>query len=486
MVPQTNVGIVAAGTYIPQARIARSVIAAAHAWAAPDLMDRAKGRRAFASWDEDSISMAVEAARAALPAKGRAAVKALFLASTTLPFADRHNAGVIARALNLPGQVHSLDIGGCQRAGTSALCNALALSGHYPSLVVAADRRHGKPGSIQELQWGDAAAAVVVGTEGVIARCLGMASNSVDFVDHFRETGNEYDYFWEERWVRDEGFRKIIPPVLKESLRSAGIDSGQVKRAIIPLADMKAAQAVAIDAGLSPDAVQDTFAADVGFTGVAHGLLGLAQALETTKPGDIILLAGFGQGCDALVFQVTELIEQYRPIFSLDRVLARARSDDAYMKFLSFNTEIPFEWGVRAELDQKTALTAQYRNNEMITGFIAGRCRQTGVIQFPKTRISVEPGHHTVDSFDDYPLADEPAKVVSFTSDWLSYSPAPPFTYGHVQFDVGARLMMEFVDATGLKIGTPLRMVFRIKDIDRKRGFRRYFWKATPIIAEGD
>ena len=488
MVPQANVGIVAAGTYIPKARIARSVIAAAHAWVAPDLMDRAKGKRAFASWDEDSISMAVEAARAALPANRRAAVKTLFLASTTLPFADRHNAGVLATALNLPGGVRSLDIGGCQRAGTSALCNALALAlaGNCPSLVVAADRRHGRPGSIQEIQWGDAAAAVVVGTEGVIARCLGAASNSVDFVDHFRETGNEYDYFWEERWVRDEGFRKIIPPVLKESLRKAGIDSGQVKHAIIPLADIKAAQAVATDAGLSPDAVHDTFAADVGFTGVPHGFLGLAQALEAAKPGDVILLAGFGQGCDALVFQVTELIAKYRPIISLSQVLAGARNDDAYMKFLSFNAAIPYEWGVRAELDQKSALTALYRNNEMVTGFIAGRCRQTGVVQFPKTRISVEPGHHAVDSFDDYPLADEPAKVVSFTSDWLSYSPAPPFTYGHVQFDVGARLMMEFVDASGLKIGTPLRMVFRIKDIDRKRGFRRYFWKATPIIAEGD
>jgi hydroxymethylglutaryl-CoA synthase len=24
-------------------------------------------------------------------------------------------------------------------------------------------------------------------------------------------------------------------------------------------------------------------------------------------------------------------------------------------------------------------------------------------------------------------------------------------------------------------------MVFRIKDFDPKRGFRRYFWKATPV-----
>ena len=29
----------------------------------------------------------------------------------------------------------------------------------------------------------------------------------------------------------------------------------------------------------------------------------------------------------------------------------------------------------------------------------------------------------------------------------------------------------------------PMRMMFRIKDVDRARGFVRYFWKATPVPA---
>jgi hypothetical protein len=41
---------------------------------------------------------------------------------------------------------------------------------------------------------------------------------------------------------------------------------------------------------------------------------------------------------------------------------------------------------------------------------------------------------------------------------------------------------MEFADTDvdELAVGVPLRMVYRIKDFDRNRGFRRYFWKATP------
>ena len=53
------------------------------------------------------------------------------------------------------------------------------------------------------------------------------------------------------------------------------------------------------------------------------------------------------------------------------------------------------------------------------------------------------------------------------------------------QFDNGARVLMEFVDVGegGIDTGTPLRMVFRIKEQDRQRGYNRYFWKATPLRA---
>ena len=80
-------------------------------------------------------------------------------------------------------------------------------------------------------------------------------------------------------------------------------------------------------------------------------------------------------------------------------------------------------------------------------------------------------------------MADEPAKIMSFTEDWLSYKESPPFQYGQVQFDCGARLIMEFADADigQLEVGMSLRMAFRIKDFDQRRGgYRRYFWKAVP------
>jgi uncharacterized OB-fold protein len=64
----------------------------------------------------------------------------------------------------------------------------------------------------------------------------------------------------------------------------------------------------------------------------------------------------------------------------------------------------------------------------------------------------------------------------------LTYHPSPPLYVGFAQFDVGARLLMEFVDVdpAAFGVGTRLQMRFRIKESDQTRGYYRYFWKAAP------
>jgi uncharacterized OB-fold protein len=80
------------------------------------------------------------------------------------------------------------------------------------------------------------------------------------------------------------------------------------------------------------------------------------------------------------------------------------------------------------------------------------------------------------------PLADQTARVKTFTEDWLAFSPRPPLVYGNVAFASGGNAFLEFADvAPGeVKVNDEVRFVFRLKDVDRTRGFRRYFWKASP------
>jgi uncharacterized OB-fold protein len=50
-----------------------------------------------------------------------------------------------------------------------------------------------------------------------------------------------------------------------------------------------------------------------------------------------------------------------------------------------------------------------------------------------------------------------------------------------VEFAAGGNLLMEITDAGAgeIAVGDAVRFVFRVKDYDRARGFRRYFWKAA-------
>src|SRR5690554_219808 len=478
-------GITGFGGYVPRLRMQRSAIAAAHQWMAPGLRSHAKGRRAFCSWDEDSITMAVEAARDALGNHPRDTIASITLASTTLPFADLQNSTIVAGALGLASEVRTLDVGHSQRAGTSGLIAALR-QGNAPALFIASDRPRGKPASAQEIGFGASAAAFTLGSDKVIATPLASSSRTALFVDHFRGEGASYDYYWEERWIRDEGYLKLVVDTVETTLLEADISATEVNHFILAAPFKGVATAVIRKLGIAAEAEADELQADCGYSGSAHGLLMLAHVLERAEPNQIIVLAGFGQGVDVLVLRTTDAIGSFRPQRGVSGALADAQDHVAYLRLASYENAIDLEWGMRAERSIKTALTEQYRASDQLPGFVAGRCNGCGTIQFPQLPYCVNPACNASRAeFEAQPLFDEPAQVLTFTGDWLSYYPAPPWYVGFVQFDQGARLLMEMVDvgAAGLDVGTPLRMVFRIKDVDKVRGYPRYFWKATPIQA---
>jgi uncharacterized OB-fold protein len=244
--------------------------------------------------------------------------------------------------------------------------------------------------------------------------------------------------------------------------------------------------AVAKASGLPDGAVRDALGAACGDTGAAHPIVMLVAALEEATPGDSILLVGFGQGADALLFEVTPAVEQARRGLGVKGHLARRREETNYAKFLAFNDLVELERGMRAETDKLTPLSALWRNRDTVTGFIGGRCSRCGTLQFPRSKICVNPNCNAWHTQEPHPFADMVGRINSYTADRLTYSPDPPACYGMVQFEAGGRTMMDFtdVDPECLEVGQRMRMMFRIKDVDAQRGFRRYFWKAAPLPAE--
>ena len=480
------VGILAFGAYIPRKRLQRGAIHAAHRWFAPGLKGIAKGERAIADWDEDPVTMAVEAARDALGERDRAEIGTISLASTTLPFLDRLNAGIVKEALNLPDATFAQDSTGSQRAATSALIQAL-LAASSPTarshLCIAAEMRQARPASEGELLYGDAAAGVLVGTGEPVGRFVGARSVTFDFVDHYRTADMEFDYGWESRWVRDEGLVGLTAAALKDSLAALGVDPGGVAHLIIPIAAKGVPANLAKAAGIAESAVADPLIAEVGDTGVAHPLLMLCAALERAAPGETIVLVGFGQGVDVLVFETTPQLAASVSRRGVGGGIARRVADENYLRWLFHRGLIQLDRGMRAELDQKQPSTTLWRNRKAVLGLVGGRCRETGTVQFPPSDIAVAANGWHAHTQDPYPLAERRARVVTFTADSLTYSPDPPGCYGLVDFDGGGRMTIEFADvaAADLSVGQEMRMVFRIKAVDQARGFTKYFWKAAPV-----
>jgi 3-hydroxy-3-methylglutaryl CoA synthase len=445
---------------------------------APSLVAQAKGSRAFCAWDEDPITMAVEAGRNGLKDLDRESITALYLASTRLPYADLQNSAIVAGALRLRHDLRSIDVGQSQRAGTASLIQAIKTGER--ALVVGSDAPVGKPASTQELLYGAGAAAFVLGSDDIIARCLATASETSTFVDHFRAAGAQHDYFWEERWIRDEGYLKIAPKAILAALDGAGIDISEVDRFVMPSLLPGGAAAVAKRIGFS-GTVASGLEDGCGYAGAAHSLLMLAAALEQAKPGEKILLVGFGQGADALILETTDAIAAPADRRGVSLSVADALPTESYMRLLSFSGGVELEWGMRSEKNNKTVLTEQYRSGEQLEGFVAGRCGVCGTIQFPQLEYCVNPAcNAAARAFTPQPLADESCALLTYTADWLSYCPSPPLYVGFVQFDNGARLLMELVDVgpDEIAVGTRLRPVFRIKERDKARGYNRYFWKA--------
>ncbi|MBX9465883.1 MAG: OB-fold domain-containing protein [Aquamicrobium sp.] len=483
-------GITGFGAYVPRLRLTRGAVAQAHSWNGGRGGKPPAGERAMCNWDEDVITMAVEAARDGLhPLNERGASPdfgSICLASTSLPHADRQNAGIVAMALNLGEQLNTTDMTGSQRAGTSALLGALqADAGPRQHLVIASEHRGTRAGAPHETRFGDGAAAFTLGCDNVIAKLLGSETISLDFVDHFRASEEKYDYYWEERWIRDEGVMKILPRAIQAALANTGLSAQDIDHVILPAPVPQARQKIVAKMGFREEALVASHEGTIGDTGAAHPLLMLAEVLARAKPEQTILLASFGQGSDVIILRTTELIGSVSPRLGLNGAIARRRAVEDYGKYLAFNDLIDRELGMRAEGDPKTALTQLWRRRDLIFGLVGGECRKCNTRQLPRSRYCINPECNALDSQEPFAFPNVPARVVTWSADHLSFTPDPPAYYGLIEFEGGGRMFANFgeIEAGELNVGSAMRMAFRIKEVDRKRNFRRYFWKAIPEAA---
>ncbi len=480
-------GITAYGAYLPWQFLDRKRIFSAMGWFSPATFGVARGHKAVANHDEDSLTLAVAAARDCLAGEDAFELDALVVASTTLPYQERQNAAVAAAALNAGDALRCQDVTGSLRCGTTALLDALdgvAAGSLSRALVTAADSRLGKMGGPAEHVLGDAAAAVAVGDEGVLAELVASTSVSADFPDHLRAAGDRFDRVWEERWVASAGYARLLPQAVGALLDQAGLEPGDVEHYALACPAPRVLAGLGKRLGVPPERLQDNLAGEVGDAGAALPLLMLVGALESAAPGDRIVLAGFGSGCDALLLRCTDRLPEARDgRRGLAGHLAIRAELDSYEKYAVFRRLLPLEVGIRGEANPITAQSVLARDRCAILGLMGGRCKTCGTPQYPVERVCANLECRTYDHMEPYAFSGRPATAFTFTGDNLAFSLDPPAIYGLVDFEGGGRMQLDFTDCRlpELSMGLPLELVFRRKYLDEQRAMSGYFWKARPM-----
>lgn len=459
--------------YVPYRRLDRSEIPATFGTGG------GRGTRSVASYDEDTTTMAVEAARLARRTVPDApGPDTLWFATANPAYLDKNNASAIHAALRLDPTVPAFDFGGALRSGPGAL--VAALGGTGTTLVVTADMRDGLAGGSDEAQGGDGAAAVLIADDStdapVLAEKIGAAGLTEELLERWRTPGSRRSRAWEERFGEVK-YAPLATEAWKSALGEAGIGADAVDRLIVTGMHARAVRAITGRLGATNATTVDDLAATVGNTGTAHPALLLASALETAEPGQVIALVVLADGVDVLIFRATAAVAGFRPVRSVAAQIA-VGAPLPYGKFLSWRGAVTLEPPRRPEPDRISASVAA-RTEEWKYAFVGSRDRTSGELHLPPARVS-----RVGDAVDDMaaaPMSEAEGTIALFTIDRIAYSPSPPIAFAVVDFDGGGRHPVELtdVDVDRLEIGGRIEMTFR--KLFTSDEIHNYFWKARPV-----
>jgi hydroxymethylglutaryl-CoA synthase len=464
-------GIISYGAYVPLHRLGPET----KGWGFPF-------EKAVGYYDEDSLTMAVAAALDCMDGSDRNAVDGFYFASTTAPYREKLSATAAATACDLRSDILTVDFANSLRAGTAALRTALdtVKAGSAKNLLVTASDcgRLGQPRDSFDQNNGDGAAAFLIGDHDAIATIEASDSLSDEMLDVWRHENGKYLRTWEDRFVMDKGYFRLLPAAIAAFLKKRDLTPKDINKAVFYAPDRRRHSDMAKRLGFAPAQVQDALFGKMGNTGAAFSLMLLAAALEEAKPGETILAASYGNGVDLLLLKITENITKVGPRRGIKENLGRKLLIPDYETYLGFRHSPP-EGNYYPPV--RPSASAIWRDRDTIFRLYAGRCNSCGALQYPPQRICTR--CRAKDRMEPVRLSDRPAKIFTFTLDSLAQIPAfdLPVVDCILDFAGGGRgcFQMTDRDPREVKVGLDVEMTFR--KLHTAFEMNNYFWKCTPI-----
>ncbi|HQR02775.1 MAG: hypothetical protein JSR19_13495 [Proteobacteria bacterium] len=461
--------IIAYGAYLP-----------IHRLTAASLGRKGSTARTLAGPDEDSLTLAVAAARNALAGAGnmdRSEIDALIFATTSAPYGEKQGAAIAAKTLGLRDDVMTFDITASTRSGTQALhaAGALVASGRIAScLVIAGDVRQMTPGDAAELEFGDAGAALLLGNRGGFGRIGVPVQLSNEMLDVWRGAGERFVHGWENRFILDHGYKDQIGRALDAMAKAEGGNLQRIDRIALYAPDSRSLREIAAAHHLPLERVIGRdWPGRIGCTGASFALLQLCAGLEEAQAGERLLLANYGDGADAAMIELD--VAPPPPARSLagQEALGRVVSHAWY---LSARQLLATEFEPGGE--PGNSATAHYRERDANLS-LEGQVCQCGTHQFPKGRICVRCG--CADHFQPVRYADRHGSVITYSRDAFFPNPSPPTVITVTEVAGGPRLYLQATDADADEIGIGTEVEFTFRRIHQVGRRPNYFWKVTPV-----
>jgi len=464
------VGITGYSVYVPRYRLARELIAGAWGSSQPS------GEIAVGNYDEDALTMAAEAAVECIAGSG-SDIDGLYFASTSAPYAEKQVASMIATACDLPRRSQTADYAGSSRAALSAVLaafNAVRAETRKHILVAAADARLAAPESEMEGSLGDAAAAVTIGSEQVLAEIVQTASVSEEFTHFWRTDGERFLQAFPGRFSNTYGYANDIGEAVSILLEAAGLQAKAVAKFALSSPDIRAAADLAKKIGfdaktqLVPPAI-----GSIGSAGTADPLLALGAALDTVSAGDWIVVAGYGEGADAVLLRATADLPKSRPARSWKQTLDAKLSLPSYAKYLKLRRIVDVD-----ATGEAINNVLEYKELKQDVRFYGSRCESCGMVQYPIARVCIQCKGR--DCLTDHKLQ-KTGKIFTFTVDHLIANVEHPLPMAVVDLDGGGRVYLQVTDfeEEEVEIGKPVQLTFR--RLHEGGDNHNYFWKARPL-----
>ncbi|MEW6748567.1 MAG: hydroxymethylglutaryl-CoA synthase [Candidatus Micrarchaeota archaeon] len=314
-------GITGYGAYVPVYRIKTAEIA--RVWGEEaDRIENGLGilEKAVGGVDEDTATIAVEAARNALlraeldPKK----LGALYVGSESHPYAVKPTGTIVAEAIGATPNLTSADLEFACKAGTAGLQIALAMVDarmiEY-GMAIGADTAQGRPGDALEYSAASGGAAFITGpNKESIATVDATFSFTTDTPDFWRRQHAEYPTHG-GRFTGKPAYFKHVLSATQGLLEKTGTKIADYDYVVFHQPNAKFPVEAAKKLGVPKEKLKAGLLTPVvGNTYSGASPLGLTAVLDEAKAGAKILMTSFGSGAgsDSFMMTVTDRIDAAR------------------------------------------------------------------------------------------------------------------------------------------------------------------------------